>query len=226
MTNELHWTIDVEKSSLTDSSRIQRANDNLQTLHDYSLGFLEGNKLSVNLIAKTSTSVFTMYSGNHFEDYNHSGRVQGFINPYDVTLTPGIKYEPDSHLRVSVSPYAMELYGLESQRIADTGLYTHDTDARGNYATFVSKRLGAEINIWYDRTFGSWLEIQYRVSASSDYIEKLGKTGLITGLFITKVNLRKGLSISHHANLKGDLTQKIFRPQYDHTLLLSYTRMF
>lgn len=224
MTNELHWMLNLQKAGLSDTQYIQRVNDDLKTLHDFSLGLTKGNKLNVNLIAKATTSVFTIYDGDYFKDVNHTGKIQAFLSPYEVTLSPGIKLQPDKYLRVSVSPYAMSFYGVEDSQIASTGRYIHDTDANGHYVRFINKQLGAEVNIWYDRQIGSWLELQYRISISSDYFDKIGKNGLLDGLFITKIKLFKDLYLSHRAELKGDFSQKPFKPYYGQTILLSYTK--
>ncbi len=224
MTNEAHWMINVQKAGLADTEHIQRVNDDLKTLHDYSVGLTRGNKLSINLIAKATTSVFTIYDGDYFNDVNHMGKIQAFLSPYEVILSPGVKLQPDNYLRVSVSPYSMSLYGVDNQQIANTGRYTHDSDAGGNYVRFVHKQLGAEVNIWYDRQIGTWLEVQYRVSISSDYFDKIGKNGLLDGLFITKIKLFKDLYLSHRAELKGDFSEKPFKPYYSQTILLSFTK--
>lgn len=226
MTNELHWLVEIQKSGLHDSSRIQRVTDDLKTLHDFSVGMFSDNKLSVNLIVKTTTSIFTIYNGDYFVDYNHLGKEKAFLNPYEVILSPGFKLSPDHYVRISISPFSMRLYGLTNQNIANTGLYTHDSDTNGDYSLFVYARLGAELNIWYDREINKWLSIQYRVSASSDYFENLGKTGLLDGLFITKIQLLNGLYLMHNASLKGDFAVSPFRPYYAQTITLCYTKTF
>ncbi len=224
MTNEAHWMINVQKAGLSDTDHIQRVNDDLKTLHDYSVGLTRGNKVSVNLIAKTTTSIFTIYNGDYFSDVNLMGKIQGCLNPYEAILSPGLKLQPDDHLRISVSPYSLRFYGLENQQIANTGRYTTDPDGDGNYTRFEFKQLGAELNVWYDRQIGRWLEVQYRVGVSAEYLENVGKNGLLDGLFITKIRLYKELFLSHRAELKGDFAVKPFKPYYGQTILLSYTK--
>ena len=226
MTNELHWTIAVQKSGLTSAAHIQRATDDLSTLHDFSYAMNKSNRWNFNLIAKTSTSIFTIFDGNFFKDFNNNGKIQGFLNPYDVTLSPGIKFQPNDYFRFSLSPYSVNLYGLRSQQIANTGFYTQTFDANSNYDLFVFKQLGAELNIWYDRKFKKWLEMQYRLGISSDYFSRLAKNGLLDGLFITKVKLIKNVYLTHRAILKADFTQKPFKPYYNQTILLSFAKTF
>jgi hypothetical protein len=226
MTNELHWTVAVQKSGLTNAAHIQRATDDFSTLHDFSYAMNKSNKWNFNLIAKTSTSIFTIFDGDFFKDYNNNGKIQGFLNPYDVTLSPGIKFQPNDYFRLSLSPYSINLYGLRSQQIANTGFYTQTFDTNGDYDLFVFKQLGAELNIWYDRKYKKWLDMQYRLGISSDYFTRLAKNGLMDGLFITKIKVIKNVYLSHRAILKADFTQKPFKPYYNQTVLLSFAKSF
>ena len=226
MTNELHWTMAIQKSGITNAARIQRATDDLTTLHDFSIAINKSNHWNFNLIAKTSTSVFTIFDGDYFKDVNNNGKTQGFLNPYQVTLSPGIKYQPNDYFRFSVSPYSVSLYGLCSQQIANTGYYTQTFDSNNNYDLFVFKQLGAEINIWYDRKIKKWLEMQYRFGISADYLSKIANNGLMDGLFITKLRLIKNVYLTHRAILKGDFTNKPFKPYYNQTILLSFSKNF
>ncbi len=226
MTNELHWNLALQKSGLTSSTHIQRVSDELVTLHDFSYLIGKDSKWNANLIVKTSTSIFTIYDGNYFKDYNNSGKIQAFLSPYQVTLSPGIKYQPNKYFRFSLSPYSVSLYGLTSQKIANTGFYTQTFDANNNYDLFVFKQLGAELNIWYDRKFKKWMEMQYRLGISSDYFSKTTINGLVNGLFITKFKLFKNISLSHRATLTGDFSQSPFKPYYKQTILLSFSKSF
>ena len=226
MTNELHWNVVIQKSGLTNTDKIQRANDELATLHDFSFTLSKSSKWNVNLIAKSNTSVFTIFDGDFFKDYNEAGRIQGFANPYEVVLSPGIKYQPNDYFRISISPYSVSLYGLTNQQIADTGYYTQTYDENGTYDLFLFKQLGAELNIWYDRKYKKWLEMQYRIGVSSDYFSEITKNGLIDGLFITKFKIIKNVSLSHRATLRGDFFQEPFKPNYKQTILLSFSKSF
>jgi hypothetical protein len=226
MTNEFHWLIAMQKSGLNSSSHFQRVTDDFKTLHDFSMTMMKKTKWNFNLIAKTSTSVFTIFNGDYFKDLNHLGKIQAFLSPYEVTLSPGIKWEPDNYLKISVSPYSMGLYGLASQQIANTGFYTQDKDANNDFVRFIYKQLGAEINIWYDREIKGWIEMQYRLGISTEYLGGLGKNGLMDGLFITKFKLLKNIYISDRASLKGDLANTPFTPYFNHTILLNYTKSF
>lgn len=226
MTNELHWNLAVQKSGLTGADRIQRANDELATLHDFSVTLSKNSKWNANLIVKSNTSIFTIYEGDTFKDYNQNGKIQGFANPYEAVFSPGIKYQPNDYFRLSLSPYSVSLYGLINQDIANTGYYTQTYDDNGNYDLFVFKQLGAEFNIWYDRKYKKWLEMQYRLSVSSDYFSEITKNGLMDGLFITKFKIIKNVSLAHRATLKGDFFQEPFKPNYKQTILLSFSKSF
>ena len=226
MTNELHWILSVQKDGLSNGTHIQRASDELNTLHDFSLAMNKNNNWNFNMIVKTSTSVFTIFEGDYFKDYNNNGKTQGFLNPYQVTISPGLKYQPNAYLRISVSPYSISLYGLTNQEIANTGFYTQTHDGNNNFDLFKFEQLGAELNIWYDRKVKKWLEMQYRLGLSSDYFTKIAQNGLMDGLFITKVKLLKNLYLSHRASLRADLAGKPFKPYYNQTILLSFSKSF
>jgi hypothetical protein len=215
MTNELHWTLAVQKDGISGSDRIQKISDDFITLHDFSYTLSKSSKWNANIIVKTSTSIFTIYDGSYFKDYNNLGKIQGFLSPYQVNLSPGIKYQPNDNFRLSFSPYSVSLYGLTSQQIAS-----------GNYDLFVFDQLGAELNIWYDRKYKKWLEMQYRLGFSSDYLSKNDINVLMDGLFITKIRIVKNIYLTHRAILKGDLMQSPFKPYYKQTILLSFAKTF
>jgi hypothetical protein len=226
MTNELHWTLAVQKDGISGSDRIQRITDDFITLHEFSYTLSKNSKWNANLIVKNSTSIFTIYDGDYFKDYNNLGKTQGFLNPYQVILSPGIKYQPNEYFRLSLSPYSVSLYGLTNQQIANTTYYTQTTDANDNYDLFVFKQLGAELNIWYDRKYKKWLEMQYRLGISSDYFTDIAKNGVMDGLFITKFKIIKNVSLAHRGILKGDFFEKPFKPYYKQTILLSFSKSF
>ncbi|WP_396171387.1 hypothetical protein [Flavobacterium sp.] len=226
MTNELHWTLGVQKDGISGSDRIQRVTDDFITLHDFSYTFSKNSKWNANLIIKNSTSIFTIYDGDYFKDYNNIGKTQGFLNPYQINLSPGIKYQPNEYFRFSLSPYSISLYGLTSQQIANTGYYTQTYDGNGDYDLFVFEQLGAELNIWYDRKYKKWLEMQYRLGLSSDYLSDTDIAILMDGMFITKFRILKNIFITHRAILKGDLLESPLKPHYKQTILLSYAKSF
>ena len=226
MTNELHWTLAVQKDGISGSDRIQRITDDFITLHDFSYSLSKNSKWNANLIVKNSTSIFTIYDGDYFKDYNNLGKTQGFLNPYQVVLSPGIKYQANEYFRLSLSPYSVSLYGLTSQQIADTGYYTQTFDANGDYDLFVFDQMGAELNIWYDRKYKKWLEMQYRFGLSSDYLSDEDISILMDGMFITKFRILKNIFLTHRAFLKGDLLETPFKPHYKQTVLLSYAKSF
>jgi hypothetical protein len=226
MTNELHWTLAVQKDGISGSDRIQRVSDDFITLHDFSYTLSKNSKWNANLIVKNSTSIFTIYDGDYFKDYNNLGKIQGFLNPYQVILSPGIKYQPNEYFRLSLSPYSVSLYGLTSQQIANTGYYTQTYDTNGDYDLFFFEQMGAELNIWYDRKYKKWLEMQYRLGFSSDYLSDADVTVLMDGMFITKFRILKNIFLTHRAILKGDLLESPFKPHYKQTILLSYAKSF
>lgn len=226
MTNELHWNLAVQKLGLTSNEHIQRVSDDLSTLHDFSYSLNKNSKWNANLIVKNSTSVFTVYDGDYFKDYNNNGKIQGFLSPYQVVLSPGIKYQPNEYFRLSLSPYSVSLYGLTSQQIANTGYYTQTYDTNGDYDLFVFDQLGAELNIWYDRKYKKWLEMQYRFGVSSDYLSDSDISVLMDGMFITKFRIIKNIFLTHRAILKGDLLETPLKPYYKQTILLSFAKSF
>lgn len=117
-------------------------------------------------------------------------------------------------------------YGLTSQQIANTGYYTQTFDTNGDYDLFVFDQLGAELNIWYDRKYKKWLEMQYRLGFSSDYISESDTSILMDRMFITKVRIFKNIYLTHRAVLKGDLLDSPLKPYYKQTVLLSFAKSF
>ncbi len=226
MTNELHYLFSLQKSGLTAAAHIQRVSDELTTLHDFSIAIGKTKKWNFNLIAKTTTSIFTIYDGDYFKDINVLGKIQRFLSPYDITISPGIKWQSDKYLRISISPYSFNLYGVENNEISVKGIFITDTTATGSFKKHLFKRLGAEINFWYDRKIKTWLDMQYRLSFSANYFEKITKTGLLDALFITKFKLVKNLYLTHRATLKGNFSVSPFKPFYSQSILLSYSKTF
>lgn len=117
-------------------------------------------------------------------------------------------------------------YGLAGQQIANTGYYTQTFDTNGDYDLFVFDQLGAELNIWYDRKYKKWLEMQYRLGFSSDYISESDTSILMDRMFITKVRIFKNIYLTHRAVLKGDLLDSPLKPYYKQTVLLSFAKSF
>jgi hypothetical protein len=97
MTNELHCILGFQKTGITGADHIQRVSDNITSLHDFSSKIGKSKKWDFNLIARSSTTIFNVYDGEYLKDINHLGKIQGFLSPYDVTISPGIKYEPDKY---------------------------------------------------------------------------------------------------------------------------------
>jgi hypothetical protein len=226
MTNEVHYIFGLQKPGFTSTDHLQRVTDDINFLQDLSLAIGKTKKWNFNVIVKAATSFFTIYNGDYFKDYTSLGRSKAFLSPYDVTISPGIKWQPNKYLRVSISPYSFNLYGVKNQQVSNTGIFISDLDASGNYKKKLFKRLGAEANFWYDRQIRKWLDIQYRLGISSNYFEKIAKNGLMDGLFITRVKLVKNFYLTHRATLKADFTMSPFKPYYNQSILLSYSKTF
>lgn len=226
MTNELHYIFGIQKEGLSSGKHLQRVQDEVNLLHDISMGLGKTNKWNFNLIVKATSSFFTIFDGEYFKDHNTLGRIKAFASPYDVTVSPGIKYQPNQYFRISLSPYSFNLYGIKNREITNKGIFITDVDAGGNFKNFLFKRLGAEVNFWYDRQIKQWLTMQYRLSFSSDYFEKIGKNGLMDGLFITKVKIIKDIYLTHRATIKSNLAVNFLTPYYNQTVLLSYAKSF
>ena len=64
---------------------------------------------------------------------------------------------------------------------------------------FVFEQLGAELNIWYDRKYKKWLEMQYRLGFSSDYFSETDPNILMDGMFITKIRIFRQISLRKSA---------------------------
>jgi hypothetical protein len=226
MTNELHCLTGFQKNGITNADHIQRISDNITSLHDFSSKIGKSKKWNFNLIARAATSIFNIYDGDYLKDINNLGQIQGFLSPYDATISPGIKYEPDKYSRISLSPYSFNLYGVKSRGVSSTGKFIQELDSAGNYKQFLFKRLGAEINFWYDRTIKDWIFLQYRLSISSNYFEKIAKNGLLDGLFITKIKLIKNLYLTDQVDIKGDLKDSPFKPYIKQSVMLSFMKSY
>lgn len=220
-TNEFHWQFSLYKAGM--KSITQKTADELLSLHDLSLGFSDGNRWNINLIAKTNTGVFSTYKDGYFKDSTGGGLVQSMLNPYELILSPGVKWQPTKHIRISLSPYTFRIYGLINQAIANTGLYTQEQRPNGiDYITQIVEQQGAEVNVWYDRKIKKWLQMQYRVGIKSSYAEKILDNGTMDGLFISKLKLIGNIYLTHRATLRGTFEQKPFKPVYVQVITLSY----
>ena len=224
-TNEFHWQFSLYREGF--NTITQKTSDELLTLHDFSLGINKINVWNINLIAKSNTGIFSTYKDGYFRDTTGGGKVQSFLNPYEFILSPGIKWQPIKHLRISFSPYTIRFYGLIDQNIANTGLYIDQLQENGqDYLKNIIEQRGAEMNIWYDQKIKNWLQLQYRVGIKSSYAEKILDNGTIDGLFISKMKLIKNIFLTHRATLRGTFEQKPFKPTYIQVITLSYSIVF
>ena len=226
MTNELHYVFGLQKEGLIAGRYVQRVQDDVATLHDLSFGFGKKNKWNFNTIIRANTSFFTIFDGEYFKDVTTLGRIKGFASPYDITVSPGIKYQANQNLRISLSPYSFNIYGVKNNEISTKGLFIIDTTSSGSFKKVLFKRQGAEINFWFDKKVKQWLDMQYRLSFSSDYFEKFGKNGKMDALFITKIKVLKDIYLTHRLILKNDLTANLLKPYFNQTVLLSYSKTF
>ncbi|MFV8268307.1 hypothetical protein ACNQGP_00015 [Flavobacterium sp. GT2N3] len=86
--------------------------------------------------------------------------------------------------------------------------------------------MGAELNVWYDRTYKKRLEMQYRLGFSSDYFSKTDINVLMDRMFISKIRIIKNIYLTQRAILKGDLLDTPLKPNYKQTILLSFAKSF
>lgn len=228
MTNEVHWQFSLYKAG-NKNAQVVKSSDDLLSLHDWSIGFSRKNKWNFNVISKVNTSIFTIFDGGLLKDTTNEGKypVQKFLNPYDATFSPGIKYQPTDHLRISFAPFTYRFYGTIDQKIADQGLYNNQYNADSTHIVKnIIEKKGAELNIWYDRNFNEWVVLQYRIDVSSNYAESILKNGSVNGFFITQIRLFKDLYLSHRAIVRGNLGQTPFKPQFSQVVTLSYGKTF
>jgi hypothetical protein len=223
MTNELHWQFAFFKGG-NSGDNIQRTTDNLSTLHDWSTSFSgKNNKWSVNLITKFNSSIFTVYDGDYLSDYNALGKIQKFASPYELILSPGIKYMPSKYLRISISPLSIRYYGVPDQEISDKGIYIEEIDsATLAYKQLIKEYSNAALNIWYDRSIKKRIKMQYRLGVTSNYNTNILGNGVATGLFITSVRILGNIYFTHRATLSAILEEQPFKPTYTQAMTISY----
>lgn len=224
MSHELHYTFGVQKESLGSTTNLQRVQDDLATLHDISFRIKRNSKWNINLIAKFNTSLFAIYDGEYFTDVNNLGRIKNFLSPYSLSLAPGIKYDVSNTLKISLSPYSFEMYGVKNTEISNKGIYITDVDGLGNYKKSIIRKQGLEFNFWFDKTVKDWLEMQYRVSINSDYAGGLGKNAIMDGLFLTRAKVLKNIYLTHRATLYNNLAGNLLKPYFTQTIQLSYNK--
>jgi hypothetical protein len=224
MLNELSWTMALYKAN--GQSPIQTTSDIFLSNHDFSYSFKKGGNWRINTIFNVETSVLTLFENNYLYDQNALGPIQSFLNPYSITISPGIKYTINKSFEISVSPYVLKINGVTSQTIADKDLFFQDKDNRiqsdGHYKKSFQDQLGAGLQIWYKKQFGKWLAVNYKIIANSNYLENIFKNGTLTGQFTTNLFVYKGFGITHKGLLKGNFAQSPFKPFYNQVIVLSY----
>lgn len=226
MSNELHYIFGVQKESVVAGSALQKVQDNLNLLHDISLAMGKKSKWNYNTIIRTNTSLFTIYDGNYFKNITGLGKVQAFASPYTINVAPGLKYEASQSLRLSISPYSFQLYGVMNDEVAQKGIYITDTVTGGSYKNFLFKEQGAELNVWFDKQVGEWLQMQYRISLTANYLSDFTQSGKLDGLLITKFRLAKNLYLTHRATIQNTLNNNFWQPYFVQNIFLNYSKSF
>lgn len=224
MSHELHYTLGIQKESLNNTTNLQKVQDDLSTLHDISYRLKRSSKWNINTIFKLSTSLFTIYDGEYFSDINNLGKIKSFLSPYSVSIAPGIKYDASQALKISLSPYSFEMFGVNNNEISSKGIYITDTDFAGNFKKSIIKKQGMELNIWFDKIFKDWLEMQYRLGINSDYAGGIGSNATMDGLFITRVKLIKNIYLIHRATVFNNFAGNLLKPYFTQTIQLSYNK--
>jgi hypothetical protein len=224
MQNDASWTFALYRAKK--ATPTVNVSDIVNLNHDFALAFKKGGQWNVNIIMNEETSGFTIYDQNFLKDQAAMGPIQKFLNPYTVTINPGIKYQPSKSFGISLSPYAVQFRGVTEQSIADKDLHFQDitpnTKADGSYLKSFSKTLGASTNIWYKLKVKKILTLDYKLFLSSNYFENTLKNGQLKGQFKTDINLFKGLLLTHIGNLKGNFANKPLKPFYNQVVLLGY----
>lgn len=222
MANEMHSIITLNKSNINSKSTLVA--DNLNTLHDISYSMKKNNKWNTNIIVKAESPMLKQYDGNYLTDINNLGLIQKILNPYRLILSPGFKFQPNKTWKLSISPYSVEIFGMNNQFIVNKGIHITELDENGNFKSKLVSNLGAETNIWFDKKIRKKIDLKYRLNLSSNYFENTFKNGRIGGTFISLFKLHKNLSLTHRGLLKGDFAQKPFKPYYNQAILLNFTK--
>jgi hypothetical protein len=219
--NEFHWSFSFFKAN--GSTPMQNTTDALTTFQDLSYSLRKNGKWNVNVVLQTETPIFTQYEGSYLKDYDQLGEIQRFLNPYSFNISPGLKFQPNKDFGISISPYAIKLFGLTDQKIADKGQWITDQNIDGHYKLQNTTRLGAQIVLKFTKKIKKKIILDYGLNLSSNYFENILKNGNMSGQFITKFNLFNGFWISHRATLKGNFADNPFKPYYSQVILLAYT---
>jgi hypothetical protein len=226
ITNELHYMLGIQKQGLSTANPLQVAQDRLNTLHDASWKIGKSSAWNLNTIISISTPLITQFDGNTLHDYNRLGRISGLLSPYEIRLSPGIKFQPNATIRFSASPYSVQLLGVRMNDVAGKGLYITETDAAGNFKKSLINRLGAEINAWYDQQIGDWLQMQYRLTISGNYFEQITRNGKMDVLCITRVKLINNLFLTHRLVVQNSFANRFLKPFLNQNILLSFSNSF
>lgn len=227
--NELHYLASFFKSGESGST-ITKTSDNLLTLHDWSLRNGPESNWYINYIARVNTPLLSTYKGGVFKTTDVKQiKIEKFANAYDVNIAPGVKYAMfKKKLNISVSPYAVRLYGVIDQAIADQNVYDIGPvdEISGKAPKYKIERKGAEVNIWFDHAWKEILTFEYRMDISFKYSNRPLQEGLFNGFLTTRLKLIKNLYLTHRGILTGIIEQKPLKPEWRQTFLLSYSIQF
>lgn len=227
--NELHYLASFFKSGESGST-LTKTSDNLLTLHDWSLRNGPESKWYINCIARVNTPLLSTYKGGVFKTSDVKQiKIEKFANAYDVNIAPGVKYAMfKKKLNISLAPYAIRLYGVIDQAIADQNVYDIGPidEISGKASKYKIERKGAEVNIWFDHAWKEILTFEYRMDISFKYSERPLQEGLFNGLLTTRLKLIKNLYLTHRGILTGIIEQKPLKPEWRQTVLLSYSIQF
>ncbi len=224
MSHELHYNFGVQKESLEQGANIQKVQDELVTLHDISVKIKRNSKWNINTIINFSTAIFTTFDGEYFEDVNNLGHIKGFMSPYTLGIAPGVKYDVSNALKISLSPYSFEYYGVRNEEISKKGIFITETDDNGNFKKSIIRKQGMELNIWLDKNLGEWLEMQYRVAINSNYDGNMGENTILDGLFLTKIKVIKNVYLTHRATINSNFAGNLLKPFFTQTIQLSINK--
>ncbi len=220
MKNKLNWSFGLTLPNLK-GSPIQKSSDNFKLFNDISTAFSKNDKWAFNLAINFGTSIFTVYDGNFLSDVRGSGAIRKFLSPYSLSFAPGIKYEPNEHFSVSISPLSLNILGVTNDIIAQKGLHIQDTEVDGiTYKkTIIDK--GGQINMAYTGDFKTWWSADYRMVINSAYFDDLKKGDLDLTL-INNFRITKTVGLQHRLLFLGDFSAVPFSPFFEQMVMISY----
>ncbi len=218
--NKVNWSFGLTLPNLK-GTPLQKSTDNFKMINDISTAFSKNNKWAFNLAINSSTSIFTVFDGNFLSDVRGNGATRKFLNPYNISFAPGIKYEPNEIFSVSISPLSLNILGVPNDEIAQKGLHIQDTEDDGiTYKKQIIEK-GAQINMTYVGEFKTWWLADYRMIINSAYLEDIKKGNLDLTL-INNFKITKTVGLQHRLLFLGDFSAFPFAPFFEQMVMLSY----